>query len=65
MLLFRDSAGALVGNPVVLLPNVPWGWATGRGANPLAGNPVASGSISNSDTAGTAGFKLTGLQYAA
>jgi hypothetical protein len=65
MLLFRDSGGALVGGPVTLLAGVPWGWATGRGANPLAGNAVASGSISNSDTAGTAGFKLTGPQYAA
>ena len=65
LLLFRDSAGALVGSPVELIANVPWGWATGRGTNPLRGNAVASGSISNSDTAGTAGFKLTGLQYAA
>ena len=64
LLLYRDSGGVLVGNPVELLANVPWGWATGRGTNPLAGNAVASGSISNSSTAGTAGFKLTGLQYA-
>ena len=64
LLLFRDSGGTLVGNPVELLANVPWGWATGRGTNPLAGNAVASGSFSNSITAGTAGFKLTGLQYA-
>ena len=64
LLLFRDSGGTLVGNPVELLANVPWGWATGRGTNPLAGNAVASGSISNSSTAGTMGFKLTGLQYA-
>ena len=65
LLLFRDSGGALVGSPVELIANVPWGWATGRGTNPLRGNAVASGPISNSDTAGTAGFKLTGLQYAA
>jgi hypothetical protein len=44
---------------------VPWGWATGRGSNPLSGNAVASGTVSNADTAGTAGFKLTGLQHAA
>lgn len=65
LLLFRDSGGALVGNPVELLPNVPWGWASGRGTNPLAGNAVASGTITCADTAGTAGFKLTGLQYPA
>lgn len=64
LLLFRDSGGTLIGNPVELLANVPWGWATGRGTNPLSGNAVASGSISNSSTAGTANFKLTGLQYA-
>lgn len=64
LLLFRDSGGVLVGSPVELLANVPWGWATGRGTNPLAGNAVASGSVSNSSTAGTAGFKLTGLQHA-
>ena len=63
-MLFRDAGGALVGNPVDLLANVPWGWATGRGSNPLSGNAVASGSISNSDTAGPGGFKLTGLQHA-
>jgi len=64
-LLFRDAGGNLIGNPVELIANVPWGWATGRGTNPLAGNAVASGSISNSSIAGSAGFKLTGLQYAA
>lgn len=65
LLLFRDATGSLVGDPVDLLAGVPWGWATGRGTNPLAGNAVASASISNSSTAGTAQFKLTGLQYAA
>lgn len=65
LLIFRDSGGAVVGNPVELIASVPWGWATGRGTNPLRGNAVASGSVSNSDTAGSAGFKLTGLQYAA
>ena len=64
LLLFRDSGSALVGEPAELFPDVPWGWATGRGLNPLAGNAVASGSISNSSTVGEAGFKLTGLQYA-
>jgi hypothetical protein len=64
LLLFRDSGGVLIGQPVELIANVPWGWATGRGTNPVSGNAVASGSISNSSTAGTAGFKLTGLQYA-
>jgi len=65
LLLFRDAAGALVGSPVELLANAPWGWAAGRGTSPLAGNAVAKASISNSDPAGTANFKLTGLQYAA
>jgi len=65
LLLFRDSEDALIGDPVELLANVPWGWATGRGTNPLSGNAVASGSISNASTEGTASFKLTGLQYAA
>lgn len=60
LLLFRDAGGVLVGEPVELFQNVPWGWATGRGANPLAGNAVASAS----STVGEAGFKLTGLQYA-
>ena len=64
LLLFRDSGGTLIGNPIVLIGGVPWGWATGRGSNPLAGNAVASASISNSSTTGTATFKLTGLQYA-
>jgi hypothetical protein len=64
LLLFRDAGGALVGDPVELAANSPWGWASGRGANPLAGNAVASGSISNAETAATANFKLTGLQYA-
>jgi len=65
LLLFRAAGGNLIGNPVELIAHVPWGWATGRGTNPLAGNAVASGSISNSSIAGSAGFKLTGLQYAA
>lgn len=64
LLIFRDAGGAVVGEPAELFQNVPWGWATGRGTNPLAGNAVASASISNSSTAGEAGFKLTGLQYA-
>jgi hypothetical protein len=65
LLLFRDAAGALVGNPVELIANAPWGWAAGRGTSPLAGNAVASASVSNSDPTGTANFKLTGLQYPA
>lgn len=64
LLLFRDSGGALVGNPVVLTGNLPWGWADGIGSNPLTGNAVASASVSCSDTTGAAEFKLTGLQYA-
>jgi hypothetical protein len=63
LLLFRDSAGALVGDPVSLLADVPWGWAKGRGVNPLRGNAVASGTVSNGSAEGSATFKLTGLQH--
>lgn len=65
LLLFRDSGDSMIGDPVELLAGAPWGWATGRGVNPLSGNAVASASVSNSDAAGTAHFKLTGLQHAA
>jgi hypothetical protein len=65
LLIFRDGGGAVVGDPIVLRANFPWAWATGIGTNPLSGNAIASASVSNSDTAGTAAFKLTGLQYAA
>jgi hypothetical protein len=64
LLLFRDSGGALIGNPVDLLANVPWGWGTGRGANPLSGNAVASATVSNASAEETANFKMTGLQHA-
>ena len=52
------------GNPVELIANVPWGWATGRGHEPAGRQRRRVGLVSNSDTAGTADFKLTGLQYA-
>lgn len=63
LLVLRDAAGAVVGAPQRLSANMSWGWATGRGPNPLTGNAVASGTISNASTVGTANFKLTGLQY--
>jgi hypothetical protein len=65
LLVFRDAAGAVVGSPVTLEANFPWGWTTGLGASPLAGNPVASASVSTNDTSGPAHFQFTGLQYAA
>ena len=65
LLVFRDAAGVVVGAPATLRANFPWGWATGMGVNPLAGNAIASASVSNSDVAGDANFQLTGLQHAA
>lgn len=63
LLLFRDSAGALIGEPAVLLADRSWGWAKGRGVNPLRGNAVASATVSNGSAEGSAAFKLTGLQH--
>lgn len=64
LLLFRDSAGALIGDPVRLRADIPWGWATGRGLNPLAGNAVVRATVSNASAEGDTTFKLTGLQHA-
>ena len=64
LLIFWDSGGALIGDPVDLRALLPWGWATGFGNNPLAGNAVDHVTVSNGSSEGTAAFKLTGLQYA-
>ena len=65
LLIFWDAGGAVIGEPIPLAALLPWGWATGFGTNPLAGNAVDHATVSNGSADAAASFKLTGLQYAA
>ena len=63
LLVFRDAGGTVIGDPVELTANKTWGWATGRGVNPLSGDAVASATASHASTVGTSSLRMTGLQY--
>ena len=62
---FVDSGGATIGQGVGLIAaSSGWGWALGKGSNPLSGNAVAALLVSNGSAINVAAIKLTGLQHA-